>query len=385
MPRILTRPLFRKGGLSKTPRPSYRGGGVTAIRPGYRGGGMNGIMSGIVPRRGYAAGPKTLEDYQNISKIQMLGKPKSMEEINKEIAGLGEPTPWWKFWDWSDLKGMGESTQDYVARTQWEKSPEYKQSERKRLIDERNKLIEQRKEVGLETKTALPPGEVGGPGYVPKITTGGTVDGGAGTGQSDLESLQDYMKMFEAAAGRPSTQSKWLELAKAGSNLMAQPGGDLIGAIGKAATPSLEGLSKEMAADKAAKQSARLMGLKAGLEQMDMGEFGKKISTLSKLTGKSKKAIAEKFISGDTDFDAEYLAAAEASGVEAGHSRKIYLENIKIMSDKHPDIAAQLNKPFPKKKAVEGEYYVLPNGKFTRWVDGEKLKPTDPGFYDKEA
>ena len=57
MPRILTRPLFRKGGLSKTPRPSYRGGGVTAIRPGYRGGGrMTGIMSGIVPRRGYADG-----------------------------------------------------------------------------------------------------------------------------------------------------------------------------------------------------------------------------------------------------------------------------------------------------------------------------------------
>ena len=209
--------------------------------------------------------------------------------------------------------------------------------------------------------------------------------GGAGTSQSDLESLQDYMKMFEAAAGRPSTQAKWLELAKFGSNVLAQPGGDLTGAVGKAATRSIEGLSKQMAADKSAKQAARLMGLKAGLEKTDTGEFGKKIRTLSKLTNKSEKSIAEKFISGDTDFDAEYLAAAEASGVEAGHSRKIYLENIKIMSDKHPDIAAQLNKPFPKKKAVEGEYYVLPNGKFTRWVDGEKLKPTDPGFYDKEA
>ena len=56
MARILTRPLFRKGGLSQAPRPSYRGGGVMAIRPRYRGGGMNGIMSGIVPRRGYANG-----------------------------------------------------------------------------------------------------------------------------------------------------------------------------------------------------------------------------------------------------------------------------------------------------------------------------------------
>ena len=61
MARILTRPLFRKGGLSKTPRPSYQGGGVTAIRPGYRGGGrMSGIMSGIVPRSGYANGPTNI-------------------------------------------------------------------------------------------------------------------------------------------------------------------------------------------------------------------------------------------------------------------------------------------------------------------------------------
>ena len=57
MARILTRPMFRKGGLSKTPRSSYRGGGVTAIRPGYRGGGrMTGIMSGITPRRDYDNG-----------------------------------------------------------------------------------------------------------------------------------------------------------------------------------------------------------------------------------------------------------------------------------------------------------------------------------------
>ena len=54
MARILTRPMFRKGGLSKAPRPSYRGGGVTTVRPGYRGGGrMTGIMSGIVDRRPY--------------------------------------------------------------------------------------------------------------------------------------------------------------------------------------------------------------------------------------------------------------------------------------------------------------------------------------------
>ena len=74
MARILSRPMFRKGGLSKAPRPSYRGGGVTAIRPRYKQGGrMTGIMSGIVPRRGDSTGP-TLEEIIAGKKLQQPGK-----------------------------------------------------------------------------------------------------------------------------------------------------------------------------------------------------------------------------------------------------------------------------------------------------------------------
>ena len=221
--------------------------------------------------------------------------------------------------------------------------------------------------------------------------TGTGTGTGAGEGQSDLENLQDYMKMFEAAAaGDPdeAKRSKWLELAKFGSNILAQPGGDLTGAIGKAASSSIGGLSKQMAADRTAKQTAKLMGLKAGLDKTDIGEFGKKMKALAKFSGQSMESVAKKFLAGETDFDKEYLVAAEAAGVEPGAGRKIYLENIKAMFKKNPDVAAKLNKPFPKKNAVEGEYYVLPGGQFTRWVDGEKVKPTEPGFFgdiDKEV
>jgi len=220
--------------------------------------------------------------------------------------------------------------------------------------------------------------------YLQPKTESTVTSTGAGEGQSDLENLQDYMKMFEAAAaGDPdeARKSRYLELAKFGSNILAQPGGDLTGAIGKAASSSIGGLSKQMAADRAAKQSGKIMGLKAGLDQMDMGEFGKKIKSLAKFSGQSVESVAKKFLSGEDDFDKEYLAAAEASGVEPGASRKIYLENIKAMFKKNPDVAAKLNKPFPKKNAVPGEYYVLPGGQFTRWVDGEKVKPTEPGFF----
>ena len=92
MARILTRPLFRKGGLSKTPRPSYRGGGVTAIRPGYRGGGMNGIMSGIVPRRGYAnqgfvaTTPEIYLEQQKIKGLPYLTLPKIESKTGEPLS-----------------------------------------------------------------------------------------------------------------------------------------------------------------------------------------------------------------------------------------------------------------------------------------------------------
>jgi hypothetical protein len=307
---------------------------------------MSGIMSGITPRRGYADGPT------------IPGTPMV------PIQNLTEQKPWWgqRVYDW-----LNPSEEEIVARINKReqalnepiiKSRSYQREEAKKAEDEKKRLEKQQNQNLI-------------------LKDQGT---GEGTGQSDLESVQDYMKMFEAA-GASDPKSKWLELAKFGSNILAQPGGDLTGAIGKAATSSIEGLSKAESERKA----ARLMGLKVGVDQVGGGEIGKKIRTLSRLTGVKPEKIARKFISGDSDFDKEYLAAAEAAGVELGQARKIYLKSIKVMADKNPDIAARLNKPFPKKNPVEGEYYVLPNGKFTRWVKGEKLKPSDPGFYDEEA
>ena len=381
MSRILTRPMFRKGGLSQTARPSYRGGGVTAIRPGYRGGGMNGIMSGIVPRRGYADGPATPEEI--LERIQVQGLPyltlPKIEDKYQSFIKRQDPITFPE--EGALVSGYGEGKE---ALYDFYQTPEGEKYFKEPLIKKMEEQVAKRKAAGLDVSDDAIVEE-------PEKTI---IENGSDTSvsgepiQSDLESLQDYMKMFEAAAaGDPdeARKSKYLELAKFGSNILAQPGGDLVGAIGKAASSSIGGLSKQMAADRAAKQQAKLVGLKVGAEAMGGGEFGRKINTLARLTGKSKEAIAQKFLAGDYDFDKEYLAAAEASGVEIGEPRKIYLRNIKIMSNKNPEIAARLNKPFPKKNAVEGEYYVLPGGEFTRFVDGEKLTPTDPGFYDKEV
>mgnify|MGYP003111630739 FL=1 len=384
MARILTRPMFRKGGLSQTPRPSYRGGGMPAIRPRYRRGGMSGIMSGIVPKYELGGRARLQEGSSGIypvgGKFHRFAESPVGGSIMYGIPGALADTFYTPINQLGRLFGFnpglsarrevraqkdllfgkdreGRQSDEEVNKSSFIgipfKAKSWKQEqEEKKIEKEKNKInVKQKKEQEQAQKA-----------------------------QSDLESIQDYMKMFEAA-GASDPKSKWLELAKFGSNILAQPGGDLTGAIGKAATSSIEGLSKAEAERKA----ARLMGLKVGVDQVGGGEIGKKIRTLSRLTGVDEKKIARKFISGDSDFDKEYLAAAEAAGVELGQARKIYLKSIKVMADKNPDIAARLNKPFPKKNPVEGEYYVLPNGKFTRWVKGEKLKPSDPGFYDEEA
>ena len=91
--------------------------------------------------------------------------------------------------------------------------------------------------------------------------------------------------MFEAAAGSDpdeSRRSKYLELAKFGANLLAQPGGDLIGAVGKAAAPSIGGLSKQMESDRDAKRQLRIAGVQAYLKNQDPGSIGKAVKDIMK-------------------------------------------------------------------------------------------------------
>ena len=385
MARTLRRPMFKIGGMAHEQRTGYMGGGMTGI--------MSGITprqpdAGLTPRMGLQEGSEpegyTFKNFAEspIGEGLMYGIPGALADtfytpIN-QIGRLFGANP-----GLSARKGIrsqkdalfgedreGRMTDEEVQKTNFFGLPfsakSLKEKQKDKIEAEEKKLARKNKKIDSG------------------IDDTGT-DGGEQ--QSDLENIQDYMKMFEAAAaGDPddARKSKYLELAKFGANLIAQPGGDLVGSIGKAASSSIGGLSKQMADEAATKKSAKLMGLKAGLSQTDMGEFGKKIKALAKFSGRSEEDVAKKFLSGDGDFDKIYLEGAEQAGVEAGQAQLNYLSSIKKMASKHPDIAAKLNKGFPKKNPVEGEYYVLPGGEFTRFVDGEKLKPSDPGFYDKE-
>jgi len=296
--------MFRKGGMAQ--REEYMGGGIKTVRPKYMGGGLTGIMSGIrpdaglTPRVGYQDGteldkliaaqeltdPSTIiydKDY-----IQKLLDQKTRKLYEPGLPGYGQqiPTPdtpteraikeyletnpegAYDLFKIGKLPGFGDT--DYAALQ----------------AAQAKKAKEAGIDLGLgETKTGTSGAPGGGdpemfsePKKKQKIIKSPDVT-------SDKDELQNYMDMFEAAAGSDpdeSRRSKYLELAKFGANLLAQPGGDLIGAVGKAAAPSIGGISKQMESDRDAKRQLRIAGVQAYLKDQDPGSIGKAVKDIMK-------------------------------------------------------------------------------------------------------
>ena len=294
MTRTLTRPMFRKGGMAQ--REKYMGGGIKTIRPRYMGGGMTGIMSGIrpdaglTPRTGYQTG-KTFEQIQKENRIKQEIQNKSPfltpqqieDEYNKYVEGLEDQTGMLMGIDEEGPGTFLEGVQTDLGTARSEEGKKAfiadltakEKAKEKKLIDKG--VIESDKSVFKDTSEIPDRGR--GETEKPKKIIG-TQDV-----TSDKDELQSYMDMFEAAAGSDpdeSRRSKYLELAKFGANLLAQPGGDLIGAVGKAAAPSIGGLSKQMESDRDAKRQLRIAGVQAYLKDQDPGSIGKAVKDIMK-------------------------------------------------------------------------------------------------------
>jgi len=312
MTRTLTRPMFRKGGEVK--RSNYMGGGIKAVRPRYMGGGMTGIMSGITPdagltpRTGFQTG-ESFAQIQEKNKIKQEIRNKSPfltpqqidDEYNKYVEGLEDQT--------GMLMGIeeegpgtfleGEQVDLGTARSEEGKEAFIKDLTTKEKAKEQKLIskgiIPSDKSVFKETKEK--PEET-------KEKSKKTITQQLDDTPSDEDTIKSYMDMFQAALGEDEediTRDKYLQLAKFGANLLAQPGGDLVGAIGKAAAPSIEGVAKTAAAQRAGKREINLAAIKTALAQMDPTELEKRYDFLKgKFPDKSDIEIANMLISGET-------------------------------------------------------------------------------------
>lgn len=287
--------MFRKGGEVK--RSNYMGGGIKAVRPRYMGGGMTGIMSGIqpdaglTPRTGYQEGSepgffRNILNAINPTSGDVIQRIQKREQETPLLENIFKPAP-------IEFRTQEEADAYLLA------NPEYTGE---------IKIKETGKTIDTKIPTGTPEGSTSNVPGTPIVPKGPkkkkTITQQLDDTPSDEDTIKSYMDMFQAALGEDEediTRDKYLQLAKFGANLLAQPGGDLVGAIGKAAAPSIEGVAKTAAAQRAGKREINLAAIKTALAQMDPTELEKRYDFLKgKFPDKSDIEIANMLISGET-------------------------------------------------------------------------------------
>jgi hypothetical protein len=330
MNRILKRPMFRMGGRSDD--------GIMSIRPKYQEGGDVGFFQGIIN----ALNPTSGEIIERIQKVQ-------------EAPSLGE-----KLFSASDAPLEFRTQAD--ADAYLEANPEFT---RPIKILGTGEIINQK----------------------PTDTTGSTTDTTTNTTNnttttkevSDEDTIKSYMKMFSDAFGESpedASRERFLQLAKFGANLLGQPGGDLVGAVGRAAAPSIEGLAASEAARKAGDREVKLAAVKTAIEKMD-DPTADKIKTLARIAGVPEAEVAKLMISGSGDSKMDRIElTAKAIEENVGSSAALKIaqaleEEGAVLAQASPiEIDKKTKKP---KEGVADGYYYDDTGKLYKV---EKGKPS---------
>ena len=187
--------------------------------------------------------------------------------------------------------------------------------------------------------------------------------GGKTSEQSDQELIKSYMDMFSEAMGESEedvSRQRYLELAKFGANLLGQPGGDLVGSIGRAAAPSIQGLAEGAARKSAANREIKLAGLKTAIAQMD-DPTADKIKTLARLSGVSEKEVAKLMLDTDGDSSLDKIEAT-AKALQGEVGEKVALQIAQKLNKAGLDLEQIDEIPVdkegkPKENVPDGYYY----------------------------
>ena len=381
MSKILRRPMFR-GGIADSD-------GV-------------GITSGLMePRQGYANGP-TIEGVQPsfTQRIYDMFNPSTQTIVERLQATQQQPPV---VEEGSVLQSIYDainpSKETIVKRLQ-----ERQLAQREPIIKTQSYREEQRKIAkDIEDKEKADKLKREEEEKLKKTTAGTGTGAGVGAGkieqpqESDTDVMNRYMEMFKSnlAGDKDELKSqRYFELAKFGLNLLSQPGGlpggkrDLLGAVGRAGVPAIEGLSRISAEEKAAERQAKILGFQAALRELENPAL-KKIQTLSKLTGVPVSEIAKK----------ELAESAQASNVK----QNIIERYASVLQSKDPESNLKIAEEivgmgknltqFQKHKdpniltgkEKKDQYYYFenpgPSGELVGKWDGKKfLVPGDEGF-----
>ena len=211
--------------------------------------------------------------------------------------------------------------------------------------------------------------------------------------QADLKTIyEDLLPMMKETLDDPDDKRRQLytQLAQFGANLLAQPGGDLVGAVGRAAAKPIEGVGKVLARDADIDREAKILALKTAIDRTTPGQTGKLVQDLRALNFSDDEIM-------------KYLEAQKpGSGARAsGKAGDIATLKDDLTNDfnikKNAGVAARTmyesilegvdetqysELPANKDEREDGKYYVSPNGQVGRYdaKTGTLIKPGEKGF-----
>jgi len=378
--RVLKRPMFRRGGMAN-----------------------QGIMSGLVDRTGYQEGGDVVEDSRTFFE-KMVGVPQNFDNMTRAEAEefLFPPTlkggtqrlmttanDFVYNYGFRPLVNLGA----YITGIGGEGLNTVKPIDTdQRMIDAYSGTV--RDDEGNIVSTNVKEDPDADPDADDDGDTEGK-EGKGGTGgkgdlsESDLKTVYaDLLPMFKETLGVDDEDYKkdaYLQLARFGTNLMAQPGGSLTAAIGRAAEKPLEGIGDIVASKRAAERRPKELALQAALRETDPGTIGKSVRDLMKLGYSKEEAIKEVVKSGETGLaqvKARIIKEDEDALLQGNIVTDQFLARklAKNLDKFNIGIEEIMKMPDDKDELIEGQIYVTKEGSIKKHKKGKFYKPGEKGF-----
>jgi hypothetical protein len=393
--RTLRRPMFRRGGVANEGIMSGLQDQSVSADP--TSGGLNSLV-----RPGYADGDVVDEEKGGFwnsflgrsikAPVDFLAKPVANvinpainTLVGTEFEQMRTPYDAMDAWTWNKLGGGQHdiynpdgdpTTDDFVDRTDWgyanlgkggHKDPD---------------AIEWEEDEPDPNQPKIVSNETGTP-----VTS--RADDITAIYEDLLPMLQGTLGVDQSELGR----QKYLELAKFGANLMAQPGGSLTRAIGKAAADPLAGMTRIAEQQRQSKRVPAELAMKIALRETEGGPLMKNARDLMKAdnTLSLKDAMAKVMPSDVAGTSKLIIDMSQKGGLGLDNPGSVltYKTQIEeILTGNSPELAGEFGTPLPEKKKDLGEeeignYYVKKNGELVRWDGVKLLKIDDAGFTGK--
>ena len=377
--RVLKRPMFRRGGMAN-----------------------QGIMTGLEDRSGYQEGGDVVEDSRTFFE-KIVGVPKNFDNMTREEAD--------EFLFGGGLKGdtqrlmttANDLIYNYGIRPVVNLASYVtgvgdgigKIDTDQRMIDMYSGTVRDDEGNIISTNTKEDPDADPDADSDEDKTRGKEGKGGTGgegdLSESDLKTIYaDLLPMFKETLGVDDEDYKkdaYLELARFGTNLMAQPGGSLTAAIGRAAEKPLEGVGRIIGEKRAAERRPKELALQAALRESEPGSIGKSVRDLMKL-GYTKDQAIKEIVEGRGGDATKQATKARIINEDA---EAILSGNLVTDGFQARKIAKQMDKydisfdeiigklPDDQTELIEGGIYI-DKGVIKKHKKGKFYKVTDKGF-----